>query len=207
MKNRLYFWCFIFLIHMHIGSKLSKLFDLEKINLLFNKIGVGFEELVAHLLEKNGGEILLRRQINDYFTFNIKDNDNEIVILKSGKESYTINCTCRSFQSNETCQHVAAVLFSLRNQLEAELNKPSGLDNPELLQASSTYRSSSSSAYIIQGAGVVSFQKLSGLYPFINNLNIPKNIVSRKINHGKKFHSVIKTVIVPYLLWSMKTIT
>ena len=109
---------------MPVTEPIYKLLDKDLVKSLQEKHYSASESEVNKILTKNGGKIELRRQINDYFTFTVKDQENEIIILRAGKTEYSINCTCQNFQSKSTCAHIASVLNSIENQFEkAEENE------------------------------------------------------------------------------------
>ncbi len=173
---------------MNFTQKLSTLFDEETIDTLISKYGDEFKDEINHLLTKNGGEVLLRRQINDYSTFSLRDQDQETIIIKTSKKPYSTTCTCRYFQSNEICAHVLTVLTSIGKQLRKE-NSVSVPD--EMLLSNSVDQSDEEEVvinphkpYLVLDATNVSYQKMTRLFPFLTNMNLPRKTVVNSLKNG-----------------------
>ena len=172
---------------MSVTKSFYKLLDIKLLNSLQEKHYPATESEINKILSKNGGKIELRRQINDYFTFTVKDQENEIIILRAGKTEYSINCTCQEFQSKSTCVHITTVLQSIENQFEKakETEKIKGeiLIQKELEKE--IFQSQNiSDVFIIKGGGRFNSRFIFEEFPSIRNVAVPRKLTSQKITQG-----------------------
>ena len=70
-----------------------------------------------------GEPIELRKRVNNYWTFVVKDLASSYsVILKEVKAAYVPICLCDAYQKKGTCKHIYAVAFSIYHALFPESN-------------------------------------------------------------------------------------
>ncbi|HLO56389.1 MAG TPA: SNF2-related protein [Saprospiraceae bacterium] len=172
---------------MPVTEPIYKLLDKDLVKSLQEKHYSASESEVNKILNKNGGKIELRRQINDYFTFTVKDQENEIIILRAGKTEYSINCTCQNFQSKSTCAHIASVLNSIENQFEkAEENEKLIIENQAKQKTDllSDDILANKEIFIIQGGGRFNSRFIFEEFPIIRNVAVPRKLNAQKIDQG-----------------------
>ncbi len=85
-----------------------------------------FEEFVDPFKEKISESDLVtpRRLLGNYLTYLVTDANNTIsIMVKKHKNDIYAQCTCKDFQKNEKCKHVAIVLISMQKQIYDELKE------------------------------------------------------------------------------------
>jgi SNF2-related domain/Helicase conserved C-terminal domain len=172
---------------MPVKEPIHKLLDKDLIKSLKEKHNSASESEINNILAKNGGIIELRRQINDYFTFTVKDQQNEIIILKTNKAKYSINCTCKNYQSNTTCVHIASVLHSVSNQIN-EAEQKEKIINEDLsnkkLEPKAINSSFQKEVFVIAGGGRFNSRFIFEEFPNIRIVSVPRKLIVQKINQG-----------------------
>jgi SNF2 family DNA or RNA helicase len=171
---------------MNFAQKLSDIFNSEFVKSILDSHDDSFAAEVNHLMLKNGGEIPLRRQINDYYTFSLKDQNQETIIIKKSETKYSSTCTCKEFQINDVCAHIICVLTSIYQQITEE-NKPlptSSAANEAHTTDLENVTINSEKPYIIYDASNVSYQKMVKLFPFLSSSHIPKKTQTQNLDHG-----------------------
>jgi len=172
---------------MPVTNSIYKLLDNELLKSLQEKHHMVSDSDIIRILDKNDGIIELRRQINDYFTFTVRDQENEIIILKAGKTEYSINCTCQNFQSKSTCVHISTVLQSIENQFEQGKQTEKILNE---IQAEKKLENQNSAFlkndenFLIKGGGRFNSRFIFEEYPSIRNVAVPRKMASQKIKQG-----------------------
>ena len=172
---------------MDVSKVIFKLLDIQLVKHLQELHSAASDVEINDILAKNGGKIELRRQINDYFTFTVKDATNEIIILKAGKTEYSINCTCRAYQASSSCVHVSAVLKSLIQQLEEGLETEKINNDKQAqkkLEDNALDLSSSKEVFVILGGGRFNSRFILDEFPNIRNVAVSRKLHLQKIHQG-----------------------
>jgi SNF2 family DNA or RNA helicase len=172
---------------MNFNQQISSVFELDQVDALINQFGDEFKEEINHLLNKNGGEVLLRRQINDYSTFSLRDQNQETIIIKTSKKPYSPTCTCKYYQSNDICAHIVTVLTSIKKQIlhtDQPVAPPTNVTREAMHQDSLEATVNPDKPFIIHDATIVSYQKMIKLFPFLVNMNLPRKTLVNKLSNG-----------------------
>jgi SNF2 family DNA or RNA helicase len=176
---------------MNFEQDLTKIFNLDAIQDYIDTYGEEFKDEVLHLLNKNGGEIPLRRQINDYYTFSVIDQSTETIIIKASKKPYSASCTCKYFQVNDACAHILTVLTSIKQQSQkTKISAAIASNSPVALtsnaETNSIFETNSdpSKKYIIAEADNMSYQKLYRLFPFLSGYYTAAKTQTKKLDQG-----------------------
>lgn len=172
---------------MPVSDIIFKLLDYKLVKDLLEKHNTATDAEINKILAKNGGKVELRRQINDYFTFTIKDLENEIIILKAGKTEYSINCTCQNFQTKSTCAHVSTVLNSITHQIESGLKSEkeiSEIQAKKRLDGQNVDSHFNKDIFIVKGGGRFNSRFIFEEFPSIRIVAVPRKLSSQKLHQG-----------------------
>jgi non-specific serine/threonine protein kinase len=177
---------------MQIAKKLTDIFDKVKLVELLNIYGNIYEAEVKYILLRNGYDIPIRRQINDYYTFVVNDEKAENVIIKKSSIRYGATCSCKIFHTNDVCPHVISVLKSCISQMESDFStvESNSIETKSATNIDQIYplnfEIDKNTPFVIGDAGDMSIGKLIRLFPFIQGMQMPGKTLVNNLDRGKQ---------------------